>query len=439
MNILKIFFKFYIILIFLLNTIYSQNQKDWTCAIYMEAGTQNMSYWVNKNINDMAAAKFDNKNLNILTQVHITGDIVTRYNIFDGQIKQIETLKFNQQPEQNIIDFMQWIKNNYPAKHYALITSGHGFGILDPKYQPTSTDEFAWDIEPDEPEFVCTDGICPIKSFNNNLISENLNHANHRGFMFNGFKTFINNAQMIYMLKTIKEKVLDNNKLDILGTDCCKMSMLEIGYQIKDYVNYLVGSQNCELIDGWNYKDLFSCFNKDNITPIDALSFITKTYSDYYQKNTKESIYTISAIDLSKIGKLVDNFNDIIVTSKNLMLNHKQEFIKLIFGARENTPNMCSSSYYRDLGSLYLNMLEEISKRESAGLCSQCAKDLKKYLITGLELIKDAVIFNVTGTAVANMHGLAFYFPRNRIDASYLDTVFVKDTEWLNFLQNIIS
>lgn len=433
-------FKYFLILIFInfyLLNLYSQQLKDWTVAVYMEDSDASLAYWRDRNLNAMAAANFNSKNLNIIAQVHATPENFSRYNVCDNKLNLINTENFLEHSEQNVINFMQFIKDNYPAKHYALIMWNHGFGILDPKNQQINTGSFDWDVEPDEPEVICPSGICPIKDINNNL-----NHANHRnlhkGFMFEGNKTFINNSQMVYMLKTIKEKIL-GNKLDILGTDCCKMSMLEIAYQIKDYANYLVGSQNCELVDGWDYKGLFNNFNKDNITVLDVLSFITQSYSNYYQKNTKENSYTLSAIDLSKTQALVDNFNDIIVTCKSAMLKHKQEFSKIIFDARENTLNMCSSSYYRDLGSFYLNLLESVCKLELDGACAQCANDLKILLIKGLELLKDTVSFNITGTAVAQMHGLAFYFPRNKIDESYLNIAFAKETEWVSFLKDIIS
>jgi len=442
-KIFKIYIKIFVILIFTLTSIYSQEPKGWTVAVYMEDSDGSLAYWKDRNLNAMAAANFNSKNLNLITQVHASHEIISRYNICDNKINLINTGNFIQQDSsQNVINFMQFIKDNYPAKHYALIMWNHGFGILDPKHKPTLEDEFAWDVEPDEPGVICVDGVCPIKNINNNLISENLNHVNHRylhrGFMFNSNKSFINNAQMVRAFKEIKEKVL-GNKLDILGTDCCKMSMLEVAYQIKDYANYLVGSQNCELIDGWNYNGLFNNFNKDNITPVEVLSFITQSYSDYYKQNTKENSYTLSAIDLSKINNLVNNFNDIIVTCKSSMLKHKQEFSKLIFDARENSLHMCSSSYYRDLGSFYLNLLESICKLELDGACAQCAKDLKILLIKGLEILKETIVYNVTGENVKSMQGLAFYFPRNKIDESYLNIVFAKETEWVSFLQNIIN
>jgi hypothetical protein len=91
------------------------------------------------------------------------------------------------------------------------------------------------------------------------------------------------------------------------------------------------------------------------------------------------------------------------------------------------------------LGSFYLNLLESICKLELDGACAQCAKDLKILLIKGLEILKETIVYNVTGENVKSMQGLAFYFSRNKIDESYLNIVFAKDTEWVSFLQNIIN
>lgn len=397
-------------------------QPDWTVAVYMEAGTPDMVYWVKKNLDDMALANHDSKKLNIVTHVHLEKSEACRYVVHHGVIEPKGCVNIGPDCGQNIVDFMKWTVQNYPAKHYALFAWGHGFGILDPTYRPQMDDLFTWDVDPDEPGHDCSSGVCPL-----------------RGFLFNDAFTFVDNAKMIETLQSIKETVLGGNKLDILGTDCCKMAMLEVAYQIKDYANFLVGSQNCELKDGWNYKDLFSSFN---VKPLDALGVvqaIVKTYGTYYEKNTIHGTYTLSALDLSNLNPLVDNLNSIVSLCKKLMSKNELAFKAAVFNARLHTPSMCNASYYLDLGEVYSNLLEELDKTEAKALDVEVVSAIKTLLAQGQNFIKTVVAANVTGSAVKKLHGISIYFPRNKIDKSYLNTPFGRETTWASFLHDIIN
>lgn len=410
-------------------SLHASKMPDWTIAVYMEAGTPDMYYWLNKNINDMALANSDHKKLNIVTQVHIEKSDAWRYVVRQDMIKPKENVPVGEDCAQNIVDFMTWTVKKYPARHYGLVVWGHGFGILDPSYRPNSTDPFAWDVEPDEPGLACTSGVCPL---NNQGIPT-------RGFMFNNSQKFINNTSMVAMLKSIQETALKGKKLDFLGTDCCKMAMLEVGYQIKDSVQFLVGSQNCELKDGWNYKDFFSSFNDQPLDSLAAVQAIVKTYGTYYEKNTVQNTYTLSALDLSQVSPLVANLNDVAALSKKLMAENKPVFNAILLNARARCPSMCQASYYLDLAAVYANLLEELGKPEAGVLNPEVVATLKNVLAQGLELIKPVVVAKVGGTAVANLGGISIYFPRNRIDESYASAPFGLETAWLSFLQDVIA
>jgi hypothetical protein len=409
--------------------------SDWTFAIYMDTGGHDLNYWLQKNTNDMALAKFDRKKLNIVTQVHIETQEASRYTIYNKKIKLLENTTLSNDCGQNIVDFVKFVANKCPAKHYGLIFWGHGFGILDPVCIQTNTGSFNWDIEPDEPGYVCNNGVCPLKIMNL-LRQEHTEY--HKGFMFNDTQSFVSNKQMVQTLKTIKETVLNGQKLDIMGTDCCKMSMLEIVYQIKDFVNFFVGSQNCELKDGWNYRDFFSSFNDESLDTLAVVNNIIKTYDDYYVKNTIKGTYTLSAIDLSQIDSLVKNFNEIIVLMTKLMLDNKTLFKSLVLNARINSPSMCSASYYLDLWAVYNNLLEELCTQEALVLDTKTVTELKELLLQGKTLIEQTVIAISLGTAVKNFKGISFYFPRNKIDDSYIITKFGQETEWVSFLRDFI-
>lgn len=427
--------------------VHAHAKPDWTFAIYMEAGTPDMHFWIHKNMNDMAFAKADRKKVNIVTQVHFEKDQSWRYLVCKDAIKPIESSLVSSDGGQNVVDFMKWTVKKYPAHHYGLILWGHGFGVLDPSYRPTMTDPFAFDVDPDEPGLECHGGVCPLKTGDFFTDDHQLHRIHHdalpahdvRGFMFNDVQAFINNAMMVSMLKSIKETVLKGKKLEILGTDCCKMAMLEIGYQAKDFANYLVGSQNCELKDGWNYKDFFGFFNGEAKSDFEVVQAIVKSYGVYYEKNTVQNTYSLSALDLNKFDQLAANLHEVTAVGKKMLDENKPVFKAAVLRAREICPRMCQASFYLDLWSVYANLREELDKPECAVLNADAVATLKQLLTQGLLLIEASVVANTTGTAVSDLHGISVYFPRNRIDESYLITPFAQETAWLSFLQEMVG
>ena len=50
--------------------------------------------------------------------------------------------------------------------------------------------------------------------------------------------------RLSYALSQIKDVL--GQKIDLVGMDACLMAMVEVAYEIKDYVNILVASQETE-------------------------------------------------------------------------------------------------------------------------------------------------------------------------------------------------
>ncbi len=60
---------------------------------------------------------------------------------------------------------------------------------------------------------------------------------------------------------------------------------------------------------------------------------------------------------------------------------------------------------------------------------------LKEHLLDGMKIIESIVIMNATSNDLAKAKGISIYYPRYRIDRSYLKTEFAKDSLWLEFLK----
>jgi hypothetical protein len=72
-------------------------------------------------------------------------------------------------------------------------------------------------------------------------------------------------------------------RIDILGMDCCCMSMVEIAYELAPHAKFLVASQGTVLNHGWPYREILEAVV--GLTPREAAAEIARqyvgTYSDY--------------------------------------------------------------------------------------------------------------------------------------------------------------
>ncbi len=128
-------------------------------------------------------------------------------------------------------------------------------------------------------------------------------------------------------LKIITKEIKDINgreQIDILGLDACYMAMLEIMYQVKDYADYLVSSENEEALDGWPYDRLVeSIIENSEMDGLHFSSSIVDTYLDSIKGNpsTMSNVLTLSVVDLKLVGKIAEEI-DILAS---LLLRLKRE------------------------------------------------------------------------------------------------------------------
>ena len=407
-----------IILVLLLNTqnIFTATHinPQWNLLIYMD-GMEELYPAAIKNITD-AMSGYAGTNAQVFIQVHADSEtnIAYRYHLSIGKLVFDNTITLTSDPVQNIIDGARWAFKKNTDRYNGFIFWNHGAGILDPTWQKIGTQEkFGWLSEPD------------------GALTRSREHALHRGILLdNVAKTYLNNQQMVQALTGIKEQVLNNRKIDFLGTDTCGMAMLEVAWQVRDYADYFIGAQNCALKDGWPYREIMAHISSTPHTPIQAVQMIIGEYSNYYKK-TGAGGYTQAALDLSKIEQVKNNLDQVL----NLLSNiYDIEKIKTItYNARQKCPVFCIHPTYTDLWTWY----DELSQELING--SDSDQQIKKLLQDGKNLIENAVVAYTTGNLMQQAHGISIYFPYHHVDSSYFKTQFANDSMWAQFISKIIS
>ena len=221
--------------------------------------------------------------------------------------------------------------------------------------------------------------------------------------------------------KTAYEKT--KKKLDLVVFDACLMSSLETTNSIKDYSKYMVASEELVLGYGFDYKKIVGNFNNSNMENIGKV--FVDTYYNESKNKKKDNIVTMSFLDLGKVRKLYNNFNEKLKEndiSKNTSNLNNKMLNSITFGGRtkeEGFSNMV------DLSSLAKNIFNKSDNKELA------------------ENINDVVLYNKNGYINKDACGLSVYFPLNYNNKAIYELKLYHylslDNEYYKFLKSYID
>jgi len=420
-------------------------KANWTMLIYAQA-KNSLAQFAYKNFYDMAQIG-SNKNLNILVQWYQPKQSGTwRYKVEKGKLvlKENITTPSDGTNVKDLVDAMQWAVKNYPAHKYSLVLWNHGIGILDPVWGESSL-MISPKIVNNNPRIQLA-GITMPETGMTGTGTINTGHKRaplkKRGVLFNEeSKTYMNNQELLEALSQIKTKVLKNKKLDLLGMDTCLMAMVEVGYQVRNYAHYLVGSEEVELAYGWPYNPLVADLTAKNLTPLQFAQTIVKNYEDFYKN--KINFYTQSAIDLKKINLIKPTLNHFVDTIRACKKIDKPGITKAVKKARKQCLQFSTRSYI-DAYSFFEELSGQLSRtydkkytRLSYKLRTAITK-LKKALTANMTVIKNIVVANTSGKYLSGAQGLSIYFPETTMSACYEKTLFAQDCSWTDFVEETL-
>ena len=261
--------------------------------------------------------------------------------ITEDQIEDIG--EANMGDPQTLIDFVTWAQQSFPSDKYALILWNHGDG---------------WSREMTRPgkESVCTDSTD----------SDRLNMKE----LQNAFSSI-------------------GGRLDLIGFDACLMSMIEVAYEIRDYGDVMVGSEEVEPDEGWPYQIILEGLQAN--PSWSAQSLAVAIVEAYYSQSVEWDV--LSAIHLNAVGDLAMAVSDLA----QALIDHRAGDYSVVAAAAETVKTR----------------------------------------------IDETVLYELHGASWPGAHGLAIYFPQKSVDfdIDYNDTVidFPRDTQWEEFLQEFYS
>jgi len=353
--------------------------KEWTIMVFVN-GKNNLEVFALKDMNEMEMIGSTDK-INIVTEIGRVADYDSsdgdwvgsrRYLVQkDSDMTKIASPivadlgKVDMGDHKHLIEFGNWAKANYPAKKYMLIVWNHGSG---------------WD----KVRLRADKGISYDDETNNHISTPQLGLA----------------------LKGI-------GGVDVYGSDACLMQLPEVNYEIKDYTEYIVGSEETEPGDGYTY-DMFlgPLAANPSMTPEQVGKLAVDAYSDHYQALGQGS--TQSLVKTSALDGLVSLINDFVAAA--ITANEKA----LVIHAADYAQSFSGSN--RDLW----HFLELYAASSSSAEVKTKAKGLQDYLLGSL------VAHNrVNGVyADGNTRGLAIYLTTYFFDPAYNELAWAKATQW---------
>lgn len=365
-------------------------KKEWTLLVFLN-GNNNLDDFGFADMNEMESVG-SNANLNIVVQwasisKHGAGRyLVTHDNDTNNVGSQlVQDVGNPDMGDVNVFkEFVKWGTTHYPADHYMIEIWNHGSGWHDAWLKPMGL----------------------IKPMN---ISFDDNTGNS-----------ITTAQMGSALKEISAFI--GQKVDIYGSDACLMNMIEVASEIKDSVNFMVGSEETEPGDGWPYGEWLKN-NHKGIGAEELGSALVDAYvTSYKTRSAKTSEVTFSMLDLRKLPALEQSIAAFVADLIKLPSSERAK----IKSAGDNTQAFAVEDY-KDLGD-FLSQLKSSTLQNTSPHAGEVE--------TGLR----SVVYKNQGTSdYSRATGLSIWIPDNSgtfnsYKGAYSTLKFQAATHWADLM-----
>ena len=219
--------------------------------------------------------------------------------------------------------------------------------------------------------------------------------------------------------------------VNVYGSDACLMQMIEVAYELKDYAQYVIGSEETEPGDGWTYDTFLAELVKNPSMGGDQLAkAVVDGYAKHYDSfgfvgYTQSYINTKSLVALRTLVNALTN--DIL---------RAKDYDAFIY-ARDNA----LSFEYRSNKDLYDFVSLLVSKSQNEQV-KETGSVLMKFIskkVVGYNLSKDQPQNEWSGAPakpLSRAKGIAIYMPNGSVPPSYNELKWAEGSNWDDFLNH---
>jgi hypothetical protein len=369
-------------------------QKEWTFLLFLN-GHNNLDSYGAYNINQMEEVGSSN-DLNMVVQWASLANKKTQRMLIqkDNNTSQVtspvvETMApVDMGDYKQLVEFVRWGVEKYPAKHYFIAVWNHGNGW---HRMNTNGNSIVRDISYDDIS-------------GNHITTEQLGLA------------MAESAKII------------GHKVDVYGSDACLMAMAEVAGEMKNSVDFMVGSEEVEPGYGWPYNTFMARWSeRPQQTPAEVATALTEEYTKAYDGGIYgEQDVTFSAMDLSKLDGLFTAMKNL----KTSMASLSAADMKTVKTAASSTQSFTYSDY-RDL-SHFTSKIAATSIGVNSSILADINSSIKELVISS----------GATGMYANTAKGISVWMPTSAstlstYSARYSALEVNKSTDWLSFLQKL--
>lgn len=287
----------------------------------------------------------------------VSADTLGRYLYDQNGLQLVEELPSASMGDaQTLRDFLSFAKENYPAKHTAVVLWNHGGGSV---------------------AGVAFDQLYNMES----LTLSDLYSA--------FYDVFGEDPQ--------------NQPVDIIGFDACLMATVDVAFTFSDIAKYLVASQELEPGNGWLYSGWVGAIAQNpGIQPLELATAICDSYYEGCELVGTQDHVTLSVTDLSKVSNLISAYDDFGKEALAAAVENPAfytHFTKIANSVENFGGNTREQGYTNmaDLGHLAAKSAEMLPQTSGAVTAA----------------LADCVVYKVNGKYRPDSAGLSCYFSYN--------------------------
>jgi len=362
----------------------SKAKAQWTFMVFLN-GDNNLDPYGDKDMVEMKKIG-STADVNIVVlQDHRTKP-AQKLLVTKGGVEVLETIgKIDTGDYKEMVKFVKWASEKYPAEHYLLDIWNHGAGWKKSKKQSI------------------------LKG-----ISYDDGSGNH-----------ITTPQLGESMKQIK--VILGQNLDVLGMDACLMQMMEVGYEVKDTVNFIAASEETEPGDGWPYDAILEPLVKNPKMSAEELANVTvQAYQKCYSKVPDTTQSSVECAKFDAVCVKLDKF----ATAMLAKLSDQT----IAAGIKKAGAAVQVYAYDDNCDLVHFCQLVNANVKDDA--INKAADELIAVVASAPSKIVK-LSFN-SGNNVKNSNGLAIYLPKRSVAGNYKDIALGK-TAWANFIAEYVK
>jgi hypothetical protein len=289
--------------------------------------------------------------------------------------------------------FLTWGVATFPADHYCVFVVGHGTGLN--KELGFSHDKY------------------PM--------------ANNVGIAEGEWREVLKKATA----------ALGGNKIDVWCFGACLMGMIEVEYEAKDYIKFLVHSEHYVPRDSYPFDDILSWLNAfPNGDPRVLAAVVAKRYKWYHFWSSLSVTHSAVVLDNSfdRLASAVHLFARELIKAggkANPIVADCRDRTQEYYILEEDYPEHIDLYHFAEL--IIGELLLPATLREAAiGVMSAVGYPPP---IDGRPLIYEGHLNHGGDIWVINSHGIAIYYPKNTASGIYGRLRFAEENDWDDFIQ----